>query len=72
MDKSLVVDSNRFAVLVQEINHHAQLNPHALAEGQKQELVRAAKKLVANLQDSEEAAWLVGSGVRPSRSNDLA
>ena len=70
MEKSLGVGSTRIAALIPEIKHYAQLNPDVVAEGQKDELLRAAKDLIANLQDPHEAAVLLASGVRTSASSN--
>lgn len=63
MDKPPGVESTRVAALVTEIKYYAQVFPDVVAEGQKKELIRAAKNLIANLQDPIETAWYIASGV---------
>lgn len=65
-DKSLGVQSLRVDALIPEMRHYAQINPDVILEDQKKELIRAAKYLIANLQDPNETAWFMASGVRSS------
>lgn len=69
MDKSVGVEHTRVAELVSGIKHYAQLCPDVVAQGHKNELICAAKNLIANLQDPYEAAWSIASGVSPSTPN---
>lgn len=62
-DKSPAIASPRVAALIPEMMHYEQIDPDVILEDAKKELIRAAKYLIANLQDPYETAWFMASGV---------